>query len=96
VNTSGWLFSRVSQQFSGTLTVTNTSSSPINGLILVVLNNLSTGVTLVNGNGTSSGAPLVTVQSSGILAPAGSATVTLQFMDPSKGPITFSPAVYSN
>ena len=96
VNTSGWLFSRVSQRFSGTLTVTNIGASSINAPMMVVLGSLSAGVTLQNGSGTFAGSPYIVVQSSGTLGPGSSATVALQFSDPQKAAISFSPATYTN
>jgi hypothetical protein len=98
VNTSGWLFSRFSQQFTGALTVTNTSQSSLNAPVMVVLSSLSpgAGITLQNATGTFNGSPYIVVQSSGTLAPGGSAKVALQFSDPAKTPISFSPATYSS
>jgi uncharacterized protein len=96
VNTSGWLFSRASQQFSGTLTVTNTGGSTITTPMLVLLNGLPAGVTLANAGGIFSGAPYIAVQGPGSVAAGASATVSLQFSNPAKGPIVFSPVIYTS
>ncbi len=96
INTSGWLFSRVSQHFSGTLTVTNTSGSPIKTPIVVELSNLASGVTLTNGSGVLSGVPLVTVRDGpGTLGVGAMVNVNLQFQNPSNAAIVFNPVTYT-
>ena len=91
---SGLLYSRVSKTFSGTVTITNTSGSTLNGPFQIVLTGLPSGVTLLNAVGTFDGSPYITVSSTG-LAAGQSATVSVRFSDVSMTKITFTPVVYS-
>jgi hypothetical protein len=52
-------------------------------------------VTLANATGDFSGSPFLTVPAVASLAPGRSATVSVQFQDPSFGPINFTPVIYS-
>ncbi|MGC8490640.1 MAG: hypothetical protein ACP5SH_02770 [Syntrophobacteraceae bacterium] len=88
---TGFLYSRVSRQFTGRLTITN-NGADINGKVVVVLNGLTEGVTLVNATGQYNGSPLITVSTSGLAAGA-SITVPLQFTDPANAKINFTTLV---
>ena len=79
--------------WSATLTVMNTSSAPIGGPVQVVLANLTAGVTMTNNTGVF-GYPYITV-SAGTLAPGASASVSIQFLNPSNGLINYTPVTYS-
>jgi hypothetical protein len=94
VRTTGFLFSRVTGAFSGTMTVTNTGGQAVTGTILVELLNLTPGVTLVNATGTSGGTPFIVVPGTGSLAPGQSVSVTVQFRNPANALINFTPVVY--
>ncbi|MFN7938359.1 MAG: Ig-like domain-containing protein [Bryobacteraceae bacterium] len=94
VTNTGWLFSRATNTYNGNLTVTNTSGSPIPGPVTVGILNLTSGVTLTNGNGMFNGAPYVTVSGGPINAGA-SATVQLRFTNPSNAIINFNRITYS-
>lgn len=87
-STTGFLYSRVTKQFTGTLTITNKGPA-LTGTISAVLNNLTTGVTLVNATGQYNGAPMITASSTGLGAGA-SVTVPLRFTDPSFVRIMFT------
>jgi hypothetical protein len=76
--------------WSSTMTITNTGSTPINGPIQVELTSLSSNATMTDFTGTFNGSPYITV-SSGALAAGASASVTIQFQNPSNGSITFTP-----
>jgi hypothetical protein len=93
ITQSGFTRNRSTGYWTTTLTVKNTSAGAISGPIEVVLTALSSDATMVGGS-LYNGAPYVTLQS-GSLNPGSSATVTLQFTDPSNGSITFTPKVYS-
>jgi hypothetical protein len=87
-------------QFVQTLTVKNTTGSTVTGPINVVLENLTSTVILTNPGGTSGctspGSYFTTAVPAGSsLAPGASATVTLDFRDPSLGGFTYSTAVTS-
>lgn len=86
------------QQFLQTLTVTNTSGSAVAGPINIVLQGLPSTATLTNASGTtgctSSGSPFITVvAANGSLAAGQSASIQLDFRDPSLGGFTYTTAV---
>jgi hypothetical protein len=92
---SGLAYSRVSQTFNGTVTLTNIGTSPISGPFQILLTSLTGGVTLANGTGNLSGVPYVTVSAVTSLAAGQSVTVAVQFKNPSFGTINFTPQIYS-
>ncbi len=87
VGGTGFLYSRVTRTYSGTLTVTNTSGSVLSGPLSLQLTNLPSGVTPIGGN-------TLSITGSGLL-PGQSATVSVQFADPSNTPITYTAVTYS-
>jgi uncharacterized repeat protein (TIGR03803 family) len=91
---SGLAYSRVSRTFNGTVTITNISGSTISGPFQVLFTVLTAGVTLANATGNFSGSPYLTIAAAS-LASGQSATVSVQFADPSFVPITFTPVIYS-
>ncbi len=84
-----------------TVRVTNNGSAPSPTPLWFVLNNLSPNATLLNAAGISSIAPWssqyvgVTVAGDGTLRPHESKTVTLEFLNPSGGAITYDTRVLS-
>ena len=92
---SGLAYSRVSQTFNGTVTLTNISSSAISGPLQIVFTGMPANVTLVNATSNLSGTPYLTVPAVASLAPGQSATVSVQFKNPSNATINFTPAIYS-
>jgi hypothetical protein len=85
-------------QYEQTLEVTNNSGSTVSGPINVVIENLTSTATLTNPGGTtgctSPGSPYVTlVQAGSSLAAGHSASVSLNFRDPSLAGFTYSTAV---
>jgi hypothetical protein len=74
--------------------VTNTSSATIQGPIETVLSNLSANAAMVNAMGTSNGSPYIKV-SSAPLAPGATASVQIQFTNPTNGFINFTPVTLS-
>jgi uncharacterized repeat protein (TIGR03803 family) len=91
---SGLAYSRVSRTFNGTVTITNISGSTISGPFQVLFTVLTAGVTLANANGDFSGSPYLTTKAAS-LAPGQSATVSVQFNNPTFGMINFTPVIYS-
>jgi hypothetical protein len=92
---SGLAYSRVTQTFDGTVELTNVGSSAIAGPIQVVMNSLTSGVTLVNATGTFGGFPFVTVPGVNSLTPGQSVTVSVQFKNPAGAAIHFAALPYS-
>lgn len=92
---SGLAYSRLTQTFNGTVTIANISTAPINGPFQLVLNSLANGVTVTNPSGSFGGFPFVTVPTSGSLAPGQSASVKVEFKNPSNASINFTPVTYS-
>lgn len=91
---SGLAYSRVSQTFNGTVTIANLSGSAISGPFQMVFTSLTPGVTLANSAGMFNGSPFITVTGTS-LTPGQSATVNLQFRNPSNAKINFTPVIYS-
>jgi hypothetical protein len=92
---SGLAFSRVTQTFNGTITLTNISSASLNGPFQLLLTGLPADVTLANATGNLSGTPYLTVPNLGTLAPNQSITVGVQFKNPFNAVINLTPAIYS-
>src|SRR5581483_9034640 len=95
ITTTGFLLSRSTNTYNGTLTVKNTGASVIAGPITIGLPNLTAGVTLTNGNGTFNGDPYVTAIAAS-MNPGDSASVALRFSKTSSNlVITSTPVAYS-
>ena len=93
ITSTGFLFSRVTGRYNGTVTIKNTSASTISAPVQLVLNSLTAGVTLFNATGTTSGKPYITSNVS--LAPGASVAVPVQFTNPGAVVINFTPTVLS-
>jgi len=92
---SGLTVNRFTSQFSGTVSFTNTTGTPISGSTLQFeLEGLSSGVTLDNKSGEVNGVPYITLPNTTI-APGATVTVQTAFGNPSKGSITYTPKLYS-
>lgn len=91
---SGLKGNLVTNKFTGTVTITNTSGAPINGPLQLRLDGLSANVSLDNRSGIVNGVPYITV-SNGTLAAGASVTVTTTFSNPTKTQIAYTPAVIS-
>lgn len=94
VTASGLAYSRVTQTFDGTLTITNVSSAPISGPFQIVLDSLTLGVVLANATNSFGNWPYITVPA-GTLEPGKSASVKVQFQNGSNLAINFSPVPYA-
>lgn len=92
ITASGLLYSRATQTYGGTVTVTNISGTTIKGPIQLVLAGLPNGVFLVNATNTF--VQYVTLPAAS-LSPGSSVTVTVRFSAPLGTRITFAPSVYS-
>ena len=89
------------QHYSQVVHITNNGNSPVPAPLFLVLDNLSSNATLLNSDGTTAvlaplGSPYVRVNigggffDGGVLRPHEIATVVLEFLDPSNGPITYN------
>jgi hypothetical protein len=95
VTASGLTYSRVTRTYSGTVTITNNTSSPITGPYYVVLENLTAGATLTGSDVTTYDTyPAVLVLASGAtLQPGQSASAPVAFTYSGSAVITFTPFV---
>jgi hypothetical protein len=93
---SGFGYNFTTQRFVQTVTLKNTSTATIAAPISLVLDSLSSNATLYSPSGTTAcatpaGSPFINWLSS--LAPGASASIVLQFADPSKAAITYATRV---
>jgi len=96
ITSTGLIYSRVSRVYTATVTITNTSGSPIDAPLQFLVTNLApAGTTLVNATGTTGGNYYITAQSTGTLAAGASITVGAQFGAPAGTTITYTPKLYS-
>lgn len=95
VTSSGLGYNRVTQLYTGTITLKNIGTGTLKGPFQVALHALTSGVTLANATGTFGGTPYLTVTGVSALAAANSTTITVQFRNPSNTSIQFTPVVYS-
>jgi hypothetical protein len=95
VISSGLAYSRVTQTFNATVTLTNVGNSTIDGPFQIVFDSLTAGVTLKNATGTFGGWPFITAPAAGSLTPGQSASVNVQFTNPTNAVINASPLIYS-
>jgi hypothetical protein len=91
ITPGGFRFNNGTQQFLQTVTLQQLTLTPIQLPLSLVLDNLSSNATLANKTGNTTCA--VPTGSPYINLPTGSTSVTLQFNDPNKGPITYTPRV---
>lgn len=100
VTRGGYVRDRRTGTYAQQVTLTNTTSGALAGPFYVVVDGLSANATLGSPSGTTAvygplGSPYVLV-SSGTLAPGATASVTLQFTNPSNGAITYSARVLNS
>jgi predicted extracellular nuclease len=91
---SGLVFARASNQWTGTLTITNTSGAALSGPLQLSLGGLPAGVTLVNASGNRSGVPYITANASSLAAGA-SLTVPVAFSKTGTAAISYTTQVFS-
>jgi hypothetical protein len=90
---TGLIYSRVTQSYHGTITVTNISTQSYTGPLELTFQNLPSGVSLNAPSGTFQGAPWLNLP--GGLAPGQSVSLTMQFSDPANTPVTFTNNIYA-
>jgi hypothetical protein len=94
VTRGGYVRDRRTGTFAQQMTITNNTSGVLSGPFFVVLDGLSESVTLANRNGVTAtfaplGAPYIQVPGSS-LGPGASASVLLQFANPTNAPMIYS------
>jgi hypothetical protein len=92
ITTTGFIYSRVTRTFNGTITVTNTSSSPIAGPIQIGFNGLPAGIALVNAT-SKVGTGFIAIP--GGLAAGQTTTFSAHFSNPSNLNLSFITVAYS-
>jgi hypothetical protein len=95
ITSTGLSYSRSSKQYSGTFTITNTSSAALTAPLQLVLSNLPAGDTLANATGTGAAGPYITAVSGGSLAAGASVQVAVRIDAPQSAAPTFATLVYS-
>lgn len=91
---SALAMNRSTGQFSGTITLTNTTGAAINGPFQVEFSGLPNGVTLANASGSHNGAPYITASNASV-APGATVTLSTVFNNPSKGAIPYTATINS-
>lgn len=91
---SGLFYSRATDTYNGTITLTNTGSRLIAGSLQIVFRDLPERVTLVNRSGTHLNNPYLTAPDVAF-APGESVEVEVRFSNPSNGQINYELTIYS-
>jgi len=91
---SGLTWNRVTNKYSGSITLTNRSGAAVSGPVQLVLAGLPGGVTLDNASGLRNGSPYITVKTASIAAGA-SVTVPLSYSNPAKLAISYTNAIHT-
>jgi hypothetical protein len=94
VTSTGFAYSRVTQTFDCTFTITNGSSKSMAAPLQLVLTGLSSGVTVANASGSFRGNSYLTASGSA-LASGASVSVAVQFSDPTDVAILTTAVVYT-
>ena len=94
VEASGLLYSRATRMFTGSVTVTNNTSSPVAGPLMLVLTGLTQNATVPGNPEIVFDAPAIPFLTSGSLGVGQSTTVPVQFNNPTMGYINYTPVVF--
>jgi hypothetical protein len=94
VTVSGLTYSHTTKLFTGTLTVTNNTVTPITDQLAVVFRGLSPGVTVANNPLTYQDLPFVAMPTV-TLQPGASTSTEVQFSDPNLVNINYSTEVFA-
>jgi hypothetical protein len=96
VTTSAFVYNRLTQTYSGTIMIANKSAQPLQLPLTIVLTNLTAGVTAISPTGIAAGqGPYYSVTGGASLGAGQTATVAVQFSDPSNAKISFVVKTYS-
>lgn len=94
IQRTGLVLNRATQLFTGTVRLINAGGQSIAGPLQVSFEGLPAGVTLVNASGVKQGVPYITLASPTFEA-NGVAQISVQFSNPSRAAISYTPRVYS-
>ncbi len=94
VVSSGLVYNRVTQLYTGTVTLTNTSASTLAAPLQLKLLGLPAGVSLQNASGTNAGAPYISLNGAS-LAPGASIGVPLSISNPAKASVAYTVQLFS-
>jgi len=89
---SGLSWNRITNKYTGTITLTNTSGRTLTGPFQVAFDNLSAGVTVDNASGTHAGAAYISAATT--LAPGATLTVPVTFNNPGRAAIGYTNTIY--
>ena len=96
VTTSAFVLNRATALYSGTIAIQNIGTAALKRPLTIVLTALTSGVTAVGATGTLTGqGPYYLVPGTGDLAPGASASIPVQFSNPSNAKISFTVKTYS-
>ena len=90
---SGLTWNRITNKYTASITLTNTSGTTLAGPFQLAFNNLTAGVTIDNASGLHEGAPYITA-AAGSLAPGASLTVPIVYSNPNKLAIAYTNSIY--
>jgi hypothetical protein len=93
VTQSGFTLNRTNGLWTGTVTFTNVSNTPLNGTLLFRLDGLTGGVTLANATAIQDAYPVLALPVAS-LAPGASVSATTSFMNPNRVAIGYRPQLY--
>ncbi|WP_165794680.1 CehA/McbA family metallohydrolase [Kinneretia aquatilis] len=91
---SGLVYNRVTQLYSGSISLANISGAPLAGPLQLKIQGLPAGVTLVNASGSHNGLPYITLNAASLPAGA-SVSVPLSIRNPGKLGLNYSASLYS-
>jgi hypothetical protein len=94
ISRSGLTMNRFTYKYTGSVTITNSSTQTLTGPLHLGLQGLSAGVTLDNKSGDEDGVPYITLPVTG-LAPGQKVTVTTTFSNPNKVSIGYTPMLFN-
>ncbi|HEX3877926.1 MAG TPA: hypothetical protein VHW24_13130, partial [Bryobacteraceae bacterium] len=94
ITSTGLSYNRITKQYTGMLTIRNTSGAALNGPLQLVATNLTAGDTLANATGVGAAGPYITA-ASGSLAAGASVQVTVRIDGTQTASPTFTPKLFS-
>jgi predicted extracellular nuclease len=95
ITSTGLAYSRLSKQYSATVTITNTSGTALQAPLQLVLSNLTAGDVLANATGNGPSGAYITALATGSLAPGASVQTTIRISAPQTASPSYTPLVFS-